>query len=174
MNCFRADLLAAIFSLTAAGMAFAHGPEPHVKAPPGVKTSPDSHAPGNHGAALGEPGDPKAQSRTILVTMTDDMRFLPDRLAIRRGETIRFVVRNIGKLKHEFVLGTETELLEHAKLMQEFPEMEHDDPNAVSAEPAKSAALLWKFTKPGQFFFGCLVPGHFEGGMKGTIWVNGE
>jgi len=154
------------------GSAYAHGPEPHGKTPtmilPGKA---EEHAPGNHGEAVGEPGDPKAKARTVLVMMSDEMRFIPDRLAITRGETVRFVVRNPGKTKHEMVLGTREELLEHAKLMQEFPEMEHEDPNTASVDAGKTATLLWKFTKPGEFMFGCLIPGHFESGMKGTIVV---
>lgn len=162
-----------IWMLTAiSGAAYAHGPEPHAKAPAATANGKtDQHAPGNHGEALGEPGDPKATARTMLVMMNDEMRFIPDRLVINRGETIRFMVRNPGKTKHEMVLGTRDELLQHAKLMQEFPEMEHEDPNTASVDAGKTATLLWKFTKPGEFMFGCLIPGHFESGMKGTIVV---
>lgn len=156
-----------------ASQALAHGPEKHAKPPAAAsgQAKPDQHAPGNHGEALGEPGDLKAPARTVLVVMSDEMRFIPNRLEIKRGETVRFSIRNSGKVKHELVLGTLSELQEHAKLMQQFPEMEHEDPNAASAEPGKTAMLVWKFTKPGEFMFGCLIPGHFEGGMKGTIVV---
>ena len=151
----------------------AHGTEQNGKAPAATtgQAKTDKHAPGNHGEALGEPGDPKAPARTMLVVMSDEMRFVPDKLEVKRGETIRFTIRNSGKVKHELVLGTHSELQEHAKLMEQFPEMEHADPNAASAEPGKTAALVWKFTKPGEFMFGCLIPGHFQGGMKGTIIV---
>jgi uncharacterized cupredoxin-like copper-binding protein len=144
--------------------AAAHGPEKHE--PKAVAT-----APGGHGEALGEPGDPKAKARTIAVSMNDEMRFTPNRFIVAKGETIRFEVKNVGKLKHEMVLGTLQELKDHAELMQKFPEMEHDDPNAVGVEPGKTGVLLWKFTKAGEFDFGCLVPGHFEANMKGKITV---
>lgn len=154
--------------------ALAHGSEtdnnPTAGAPNTTKPS-QQQSSSKHAEALGEPGDPKAQARTVLVTMSDEMRFVPNRLEIRKGETIRFMIRNPGKLKHELVLGTRTELEEHAKVMQKIPEMEHEDPNAASAEPGKNATLAWKFTKLGEFMFGCLVPGHFEGGMVGTIVV---
>jgi uncharacterized cupredoxin-like copper-binding protein len=91
---------------------------------------------------------------------------------VKRGETIRFVVRNTGKLKHEMVLGTIRELKEHAKQMRNFPEMEHADPNQVSVEPGKTGELVWRFTKAGTFDFACLVPGHFEAGMFGKVRVN--
>ncbi len=133
----------------------------------------DHHgAPGNHGAAMGEPGDAKAKARTVAITASDKLRFTPAKITVKRGETIRFVVTNTGQAKHEMILGSLKELRDHAKLMQQFPEMEHDDPNAVSMQPGQTAELLWKFTKAGAFYFGCLVPGHFEGGMKGSIVVS--
>ena len=70
-----------------------------------------------------------------------------------------------------FVMGSLAELKEHAKIMTKFPEMEHDDPNAISVEPGKTGELVWRFTKAGKFDFACLVPGHFEAGMQGKIAV---
>lgn len=124
-----------------------------------------------HGADLGKPGDAKKVSRTIEVGMGDDMRFKPPNIQVKRGETIKFVVKNHGALTHEMVLGTMKELKEHAALMRKSPEMEHDDPNAVSVEPGKTGALIWQFTKAGTFDYACLVPGHFEAGMVGKIIV---
>lgn len=103
--------------------------------------------------------------------MRDTMRFVPDYIDVKRGETIRFVVKNNGKLKHEMVLGSAKELKEHAALMQKFPEMEHVDPNQVSVDPGKTGELIWQFTKAGKFDFACLHPGHFDAGMVGKIGV---
>ncbi len=127
-----------------------------------------------HAAAMGEPGDLKARNiRTIEVAMTDQMRFKPALINVAKGQTVKFVVKNSGEIKHEFVLGTADELTKHAAVMEKFPEMEHDDPNAVSVEPGKSAELVWRFTKAGtwEIGFACLIPGHFSGGMKGKISV---
>lgn len=142
-------------SALVAGAAWAHGDEDH-------------HG---HAAAYGKPGDPAKISRTVEVVMNDAMRFTPSSIAVKRGETIRFVVRNDGKLKHEMVLGNTKELKEHAALMQKFPEMEHADPTQVSVEPGKAGEMVWQFTKAGKFDFACLQPGHFEAGMKGSIHV---
>lgn len=130
----------------------------------------DAHEPA-HAAALGRPGDAAKVSRTVEVSMGDDMRFRPASITVKRNETIRFVVKNEGKLRHEMVLGTQKELREHAALMQKFPEMEHDDPNAVTVAPGKRGAFVWQFTRAGQFDFGCLQPGHFEAGMHGHLAV---
>lgn len=124
-----------------------------------------------HAAALGEPGDSKAKARTVNVVMTDEMRFTPETVTVKRGETIRFVVKNDGQLRHEMTLGTMDELVEHAKVMEQHPDMEHDDPNAVTVEPGQTKTILWKFTKAGSFDYGCLVPGHMPAGMKGRIIV---
>jgi uncharacterized cupredoxin-like copper-binding protein len=104
--------------------------------------------------------------------MNDAMRFKPDSIRVKRGETIRFIVRNTGKQKHEMVLGTIKELKEHAELMRKFPEMEHADPNQVSVDPGVTGELVWQFTKAGTFDFACLVPGHFEAGMVGKVRVS--
>jgi uncharacterized cupredoxin-like copper-binding protein len=115
-------------------------------------------------------GDAKG-ARTIEIRMTDDMRFRPDRIEVREGETIRFVVRNAGKVLHEMVIGTERELAEHAALMRKFPGMEHDEPFMTHVRPGRKGDLVWNFNRPGTFQFACLVPGHFEAGMKGTVTV---
>lgn len=124
-----------------------------------------------HGAALGKPGDPGKVTRDVEVEMNDTMRFRPSSIRVKRGETIRFIVRNTGKLKHEMVLGTIGELKEHAELMRKFPEMEHADPNQVTVDPGMTGELVWQFTKAGTFDFACLVPGHFEAGMVGKVRV---
>ena len=103
--------------------------------------------------------------------MNDAMRFKPDRISVKRGETIRFIVRNTGNLRHEMVLGTIDEMKEHAEMMRKKPEMEHTDPNQVSVEPGKTGELIWRFTRDGTFDFACLEPGHLEAGMAGKILV---
>ena len=158
-----------IASVLAVSIAFAtgalgHGNDTHGKKEP---QSAEGHA-----ATLGKPGDPGNVTRTIEVVMNDAMRFRPANIRVKRGETIRFIVRNIGKLKHEMVLGSIKELKEHAALMRKFPEMEHADPNQVSVEPGKTGELIWQFTKAGTFDFACLQPGHFEAGMVGKVRVS--
>lgn len=124
-----------------------------------------------HAAALGRPGDSKKVTRTIDVEMSDSMRFSPAKIELKRGETIRFRVTNVGHVKHEMVLGTLKELKEHAALMLKFPDMEHADPNEASVEPGQTGELIWEFTKSGEFDFACLQAGHFEAGMRGHLLV---
>src|SRR5947199_2607198 len=122
-----------------------------------------------HGNSFGNAGDAAKVARIVEVDMSDAMRFTPASIEVKKGETIRFVVKNSGQLKHEMVLGTAKELREHAELMKRFPEMEHEDPNEVSLEPGKTGELVWQFTRPGTFDFACLQPGHFDAGMRGKI-----
>lgn len=121
--------------------------------------------------AFGQEGDPAEATRTIKVSMSDNMRFRPARVEVRAGETVRFVPANKGAVLHEMVLGTPRELAKHAELMKKFPGMEHDEPNMAHVKPGASGELVWKFTKPGSFQFACLIPGHFEAGMVGQITV---
>jgi uncharacterized cupredoxin-like copper-binding protein len=126
---------------------------------------------GGHALGVGKPGDPKKVSRAIQVLMSDDMKFTPANIDVKRGETIRFVVRNTGRVKHEMVIGSMTELKQHAELMRRFPGMEHADPNMVTLAPGESGQLIWQFTQAGRFDFACLQPGHFEAGMMGEVSV---
>lgn len=121
--------------------------------------------------AFGVPGQASAKARVVEVTMDDTMRFSPSQIAVKRGETIRFVVRNAGRQPHEMVLGRLSELKAHAELMQRFPNMQHDEPNMVTVAPGQQASLLWRFTDPGTVDFACLIPGHYEAGMRGTLTV---
>ncbi len=145
-----------------ASLAAAHGNEAHVKPAGPIKLEQK---------AWGIAGDPKKVTRTIEVDMTDAMRFTPDRIEIRQGETVRFVHMNSGKVMHEFVLGTKPELDEHAALMKKFPGMEHDEPYMAHVAPGKRGEIVWTFNKVGEFDFACLLPGHYEAGMVGKIKV---
>jgi uncharacterized cupredoxin-like copper-binding protein len=120
--------------------------------------------------SAGEPGDPTKPSRTIEIEMSE-MTYEPFRIEVKRGEQIRFVLRNAGTEDHEFLLATTRENLKHAEVMKKYPHMEHDDPNGVRLGPKKSAEILWKFTKVGTFEYSCLIPNHREYGMVGHVTV---
>lgn len=142
--------------------------------PAAAGSEPAGHHHDMEGYSAGEPGDPKELSRIIPVTMEErdsKMLYVPDRVEIRKGETIKFVIRNNGELDHEFVLATIQENSKHAEAMKMNPEMEHDDPNARRVAPKQTSEIIWKFTKSGQFEFACLIPGHREAGMFGVVDV---
>lgn len=151
--------LAAALAAIALG-AGAHGTGGHHEGPVPKEQTP-----------WGIAGDAGAASRTIEVTMTDDMRFAPDRIAVRRGETVRIVVHNAGAMFHEFVIGDPRTLREHAALMRRFPTMEHDEPYMAHVNPGATEHIVWTFNRPGRFRFACLVAGHYDAGMIGTIEV---
>lgn len=116
-------------------------------------------------------GDAKMVKRTIAVGMTDNMRFTPDKLDIKLGETIRFQARNDGKVMHEFVIGTKAQNDKHAEMMIKFPKMEHDEPYMAHVPPGKTGEIIWTFNRPGPFDFACLIAGHYQAGMIGKITV---
>ena len=120
---------------------------------------------------FGRAADPKKAKRTIRVDMTDQMRFQPALITVKRGEIVRFVPVNKGQVMHEMVLGTMDDLKKHAELMRKHPEMEHDEPHMAHVSPGKSGEMGWQFTTAGEFHYGCLIPGHFEAGMIGTVKV---
>ena len=142
---------------------------------------------------FGRVGDARKVSRTIRIGMKDTMHFFATASAPRehttdvrmrdaphamagdivltRGETVRFVVHNDGKVMHEMVIGTMKELQDHAELMRKFPNMEHDEPYMAHVAPGKQGEIVWQFTRAGEFHYACLIPGHMEAGMIAKITV---
>jgi uncharacterized cupredoxin-like copper-binding protein len=137
-----------------------------------------AHSEHQHGQeifAAGEPGDPSKPARIVDVTMQDmddgKMLFVPDILTVGNGEQIKFRIHNSGRSAHEFMLDSLSHNARHKLAMQKNPDMQHDDPNGKTLDPGQSAEILWHFSKPGTFEFACLIPGHYEAGMHGSITV---
>jgi uncharacterized cupredoxin-like copper-binding protein len=141
--------------------AHAHGEKKHVAAAPAAAEQ----------TAWGIAGAPAQVNRTVTLDMTDAMRFTPDTLTVQAGETVRFVVRNTGRMLHEMVIGTPDELAKHAAMMAKFPTMEHDEAYMVHVDPGKTGEIVWHFNRAGSFEFACLIGGHYEAGMRGTVTV---
>lgn len=120
---------------------------------------------------FGIAGKLKEQTRTVFIDMGDDMRFKPDRLEVALDQTVRFVFRNKGAVVHEWVLGEDAELRKHAEMMRMHPDMHHDEVHMIHVPPKKSGEIVWRFNRAGTFKFACLIPGHFEAGMVGTVTV---
>ncbi len=110
-------------------------------------------------------------ARTISIAMSDTMRFMPDRISVQAGDSVRFVVRNNGRMLHEMVIGTPDSLARHAATMARFPDMQHDEAYMAHVEPGKTGEIVWHFNRAGRFAFGCLIAGHYEAGMHGTLTV---
>lgn len=156
----RRQILAALLALGAAA-AHAHGDKKHAPAVAHQAEQKD----------WGILGERRAVTRAVTVDMTDNMRFRPDSITVREGDTVRFIVRNKGRMLHEMVIGTASELKEHAALMAKYPNMEHDEPWMLHVDPGKTGEIVWNFNRPGAFEFACLIAGHYEAGMRGTITV---
>jgi len=162
MKNFRSALAAIAWALAPA-VVFAHGDAAHGtdKAAAVKREQKD----------WGIAGDARSATRTVTLTTDDNMRFTPDKLAFKQGETVRFVIRNQGKLLHELVIGNKADLDAHAAMMVKFPGMEHDEPYMAHVPAAKSGELVWTFNRAGEFDFACLIAGHYQAGMVGKISV---
>ena len=155
-------LAAMLASSLGTSPAWAHGDGGHDRKAQGVR---------KEQMPWGMAGDAKAARRTVEFSMTDNMRFTPDRLEVGEGETVRIVVKNAGAVLHEFVLGTRAVLDEHAALMARFPGMEHDEPYMTHVPPGKTGEIVWTFNRAGEFDFACLIAGHYQAGMVGKVKV---
>jgi uncharacterized cupredoxin-like copper-binding protein len=142
-------------------LAHAHGEKKHAPVVDAVAEQ----------TAWGIAAEPAQVTRTVTVDMADTMRFSPDAITVEEGEAVRFVVRNRGRMLHEMVIGTPAELAKHAAMMVKFPNMEHDEAYMVHVDPGKTGEIVWHFNRAGSFEFACLIAGHYEAGMRGTITV---
>lgn len=133
------------------------------------------------GAGTGHVGDAAKADRSVEVTM-GDMYYEPKSIAIKAGETIRFVLVNKGQLEHEFTLGDEASQAAHRKEMlamlaqhgadhASMPGMHHADANSTTVAPGKTGELTWTFGEARNLEFACNVPGHYEAGMVGHFSV---
>ena len=154
-------IVVALLVATIGSTALAHGDDHAKKAAPAKKEQKD----------WGIAGDAKRVSRTVQISMLDTMRFNPEKIEAKQGDTIRFVIKNTGQVLHEFVIGTQKENAEHAALMVKFPTMEHSEPYMAHVPPGKTGEIIWTFNKPGDFDFACLIAGHYQAGMIGKIKV---
>ena len=142
---------------------------------------------------IGEKGDPKSVDRTINIKMYDNY-YEPSLIKIKKGETIKFIVENLGDMVHEYNIGTKEMHMKHQPEMQKLVEhgillvdkidkvkmkemakndhsLAHAHTNSVMLEPKKTGEIIWKFSKDLNLEIACNVPGHYEVGMIGQIII---
>jgi uncharacterized cupredoxin-like copper-binding protein len=165
-------VFATLFLATTATAGFAD--EGHKNGDDSTAAKESHHAhDGAHGhgdSAAGRPGNPRKISRTIKITALD-MKYDKPEIRVKAGETIKFVVTNTGKLRHEFMIGDMEEQRQHAEMMKQMPDMVHEDASTLTLEPGATKSLVWQFTKAGKLEVACHIPGHYEAGMRSQVVV---
>jgi uncharacterized cupredoxin-like copper-binding protein len=170
----KSTLLLTSLLILGAPLAHAHG-DMHDKGAMGMGMGTKNHAMPQEAVAeqtaWGVMGQPAQVTRTIELDMNDAMRFMPASITVRQGDTVRFVVRNRGRMLHEAVIGTPDALAQHAAMMVRFPNMQHDEPYLAHVAPGQSGEIVWHFNRAGSFELACLMPGHYEAGMRSALTV---
>jgi uncharacterized cupredoxin-like copper-binding protein len=114
-------------------------------------------------------------TRSVDIKMDDQMRFTPSKVDVLEDETIRFVVRNAGQTAHEMVLGSDADIRAHAQAMQQGTGHgeghSHGTGAAITVAAGKTGEMVVKFDQASTLQMACLVPGHYEAGMRGTVNV---
>jgi Cu+-exporting ATPase len=105
--------------------------------------------------------------RTITMTTTDALRFAPDVVTVRQGETIQFQINNPGAVPHEFVIGDASEQQAHEREMASGGM--GAEPNAIAVPAGRTVQLVYTFDRAGTLEFACHVAGHYGAGMRGSI-----
>jgi uncharacterized cupredoxin-like copper-binding protein len=109
----------------------------------------------------------------IEVSLTDALKIEPASMTVPAGVPVTFVVTNSGTADHEFYLGDEDAQAEHEQEMTDMGGMTHDEPEGIAVKPGETKELTYTFAEPGETLAGCHVVGHYGGGMKATITVEG-
>jgi uncharacterized cupredoxin-like copper-binding protein len=129
------------------------------------------HAESPGGGTDGAPGDISAVGRTLHIE-AHDMSFSPNVVLVHPGETVRLVISNRGTMRHEFVIASKMEHLEHRAMMRQKPDIDMaNEPNAVTVDPGQSKELIWRFGRNPNVEFSCDIPGHAKAGMTGFFRV---
>jgi uncharacterized cupredoxin-like copper-binding protein len=118
-------------------------------------------------AWAGSPAD-LSRGRTIVLTVHHS-RFSPSVLRVRRGETVRFVVRNTDPIDHELIVGPMSAQIRHETGRERW---HRPVPGEVSVRLLRSASTSYTFAEAGTIWFGCHLPGHWPYGMRGRVIVS--
>lgn len=115
---------------------------------------------------VGMPAKGAKPDKVVHVLLTDDMKIqFKKPITIEPNDVVQFVVMNVGKIDHEFTIGSAKEQLEHREMMKSMGHHDHDSGNAVTVKPGKAKQLLWHFHGDNNVEFACNIPGHAEAGM---------
>jgi len=140
---------------------------------------------------IGEKGDPKNVDRVIKIKMYDNY-YEPNLIEVKKGETIKFLITNLGEMVHEYNIGTKEMHIKHQPEMQKLIDHEiisydkidkkkmkemskkdhslaHSHSNSIMLEPKTQGEIIWKFSKDIELEMACNIPGHYESGMVGKI-----
>jgi uncharacterized cupredoxin-like copper-binding protein len=121
--------------------------------------------------AFGQPGDEKSVSRTVQIDIHDDAGFSPRSLKLRPGETVRFVVRNLGNVRHEFRIGDPEYQQAHEDMVRRMPGVEHNDTNAIVVGPRETGWIIWHFGEAPIVELASHLSGQYQGDKITTISV---
>ncbi|MBU2897905.1 copper-resistant cuproprotein CopI [Vibrio hepatarius] len=115
---------------------------------------------------VGMPAKGAQPNKVIDVLLNDDMTIqFKKGVNIEPNDVVQFVVKNLGKIDHEFTIGSAKEQLEHREMMKTMPQHMHDSGSAVTVKPGESKQVLWHFHGNNNVEFACNIPGHAEAGM---------
>jgi uncharacterized cupredoxin-like copper-binding protein len=129
-----------------------------------------------HATPIGDPAKYSPENRQVEVSLDDTMRFYftPSLDTLKEGEAVTFIIRNDGKMDHEFSIGTAEEQISHMEMMKKMPDMVHHDNTTVSLSSGAEAELNWRFAGKEEVVFSCNIPGHFEAGMHHKAMIVSE
>ena len=108
--------------------------------------------------------------RTVTVSALDTNHFVPDRIVVSAGETVRFVVTNEGELQHEFMIGSREQMRDHAVSVTHGGHG-MDYATEIHLIPGQTKELVYTFGSTTDIGYACFVKTHFPAGMSGSFEI---
>lgn len=110
----------------------------------------------------------------IEVSVQDEFKFNPDTITVRAGQEVTITFNNTGAVEHSFNVLKAGEELDH--VVEDIGDEEHLHEALLFDihETAPGESESGTFTMPseaGEYTIACLIPGHVEAGMVGTLEV---
>ena len=141
--------------------------------------------------SIGEKGVEEQVTKTVEIKMYDNY-FEPNVIKVKKGETVKFIVSNLGELVHEYNIATKEMHIKHQpemmmmveneillidrvdkekmkQMAKKNPSMAHSHSNSLLLSPGEKGELVWKFSNKAKLEAACNVPGHYEVGMIAKI-----
>jgi uncharacterized cupredoxin-like copper-binding protein len=131
----------------------------------------------------------KAGSPRVIAVQIREFGYSPTSITLRANEVVKLELRNTGTLEHEVQTGENaqpgrgfaTDALAGVDVLVDGASRAagsdghagHDHGQFMLAVgPGKTASATFTVpSRPGTYEFGCFIPGHYEGGMKGSLII---
>ncbi|MGH9186701.1 MAG: plastocyanin/azurin family copper-binding protein [Acidimicrobiales bacterium] len=123
------------------------------------------------GAPAGAEDDVLGPGDVVVELRIHHSRFEPEKVKVRLGTEVHFVLVNDDPINHELIVGDDDVHRRHENGTEPY---HPPRPGEVSVGPNDTAETTFAFDELGEVEFACHLPSHYDYGMRGTVLVSSE